>query len=77
MFKKEIEFLVKKIKKDNKNEQEREERLESCSNDRMFESVLKLIEDKEEHQRMPVRKFFSNTFGSLLNDAIFALMKKQ
>lgn len=26
---------------------------------------------------MPVRKFFNNTFGTLLNDAIFALMKKQ
>jgi hypothetical protein len=26
---------------------------------------------------MPVRKFFMNTFGTLLNDAIFALTKKQ
>ena len=26
---------------------------------------------------MPVRKFFNNTFGSLINDAIFALKKKQ
>ena len=26
---------------------------------------------------MPVRKFFYNTFGTLLNDAIFALIKKQ
>ena len=43
----------------------------------MFENILKLIEDKEEHQKMPVRKFFNNTFNTLLNDAIFALMKKQ
>ena len=77
MFKKEIEFYVKKMKKENKNEMEREERLESCSNDRMFENILELVEDKESHEKMPVRKFFSNTFGSLLNDAIFALMKKQ
>jgi len=26
---------------------------------------------------MPVRKFFNNTFGTILNDAIFALLKKQ
>ena len=26
---------------------------------------------------MPVRKFFNNTFGTILNDAIFALKKKQ
>ena len=38
---------------------------------------MKMIEDKEEHEKMPVRKFFNNTFGTLLNDAIFALMKKQ
>jgi len=43
----------------------------------MFENLLKLIEEKEDHEKMPVRKFFNNTFGTLLNDAIFALMKKQ
>jgi hypothetical protein len=26
---------------------------------------------------MPVRKFFNNTFGTILNDALFALRKKQ
>lgn len=26
---------------------------------------------------MPVRKFINNTFGTLLNDALFALKKKQ
>ena len=26
---------------------------------------------------MPVRKFFNNTFGTILNDAIFALKKRQ
>jgi hypothetical protein len=41
----------------------------------MFEDLLKHIENKDEHQKMPLRKFFNNTFGTLLNDAIFALMK--
>ena len=43
----------------------------------MFENLLKLIEEKEDHEKMPVRKFFNNTFNTILNDAIFALMKKQ
>ena len=44
---------------------------------RLRQEMVHLIENKEEHEKMPVRKFFNNTFGTLLNDAIFALMKKQ
>lgn len=77
LFKKEIEFLVSKIKRCHKQHEELEERREECSSDAMFKNLLKQIEDKEEHEKMPVRKFFNNTFGTLLNDAIFALMKKQ
>ena len=76
LFKKEIEFLVSKIKRCHKQYEELEERREECSSDAMFKNLLKQIEDKEEHEKMPVRKFFNNTFGTLLNDAIFALMKK-
>lgn len=43
----------------------------------MFESILNLVETKELQKMMPVRKFFNNTFGTILNDAIFALKKKQ
>lgn len=43
----------------------------------MFESVLKMVEKDSKKEKMPVRKFFNNTFGTLLNDAIFALKKKQ
>ena len=42
----------------------------------MFKNLFELIENKDEHRKMPVRKFFNNTFGTLLNDAIFALTKK-
>jgi len=69
-------MFVKKIKKEHKSESDMNERIESCSNDRMFQNLLELIENKEDHEKMPVRKFFNNTFGTLLNDAIFALMKK-
>ena len=77
LFKKEIEFFVKKIKKDQRKLEEMQDRVESCSNHHLFEHLLKLIEDKDEHEKMPVRKFFNNTFGTLLNDAIFDLMKKR
>jgi hypothetical protein len=43
----------------------------------MFNNLLELIENAENHEKMPVRKFFNNTFGTLLNDAIFELKKKQ
>ena len=43
----------------------------------MFNGLLELIENSENHEKMPVRKFFNNTFGTLLNDAIFELKKKQ
>ena len=76
-FKKEIEFYVKKIKKEHKAKDAIEKRKESCTNDHLFNDLLEMIENKEDHEKMPVRKFFNNTFGSLLNDAIFALMKKQ
>ena len=77
LFKKEIEFLVSKIKRSHKQIEELEDRRDECSSDHMFKNLLKMIEDKDEHKKMPVRKFFNNTFGTLLNDAIFALMKKQ
>jgi len=77
LFKQEIKFFVSKIKKEHKSEDDMGERIVSCSNDHMFKNLLELIENKDDHQKMPVRKFFNNTFNTLLNDAIFALMKKQ
>jgi hypothetical protein len=43
----------------------------------MFESMLNMLEKKKSQKKMPVRKFFNNTFGTILNDALFALKKKQ
>lgn len=53
-----------------------QKRQEECNNEVMFENVLKLVENLDLQKKMPVRKFFNNTFGTLLNDAIFALKKK-
>ena len=52
--------------------------LKSCDPSNMFENLQELIENNEElANQMPVRKFYNNTFGTLLNRAIFALTKKQ
>ena len=44
----------------------------------MFDNLTQLIENNEENaSEMPVRKFYNNTLGTLLNRALFALKKKQ
>lgn len=35
------------------------------------------MEIKRDPKNMPVRKHFNNTFGSLLNDALYELQKRQ
>jgi len=76
-FKKQIQFKVKKIKKPHKKLDDQEERTTSCTHDHLFNSLLQMIENRDDHEKMPVRKFFNNTFGTLINDALFALKKKQ
>lgn len=76
-FKKEMQFFVKKIKQKHKSQEEFDDRLDSCANENMFNNLLELIENSENHEKMPVRKFFNNTFNTLLNDAIFELKKNQ
>ena len=51
--------------------------MESCEVGHMFEQLLKSVEDKDHNKNMPVRMFYRNTFANLVNDAIFALKKKQ
>ena len=77
LFKQEIDFYTNKKLTKHKKQKKFEKRQEECNTDNMFENILALIEDKEEQRKMPVRKFFNNTFGTILNDAIFALKKKQ
>lgn len=43
----------------------------------MFENLQDLIENNDNMHQMPVRKFYNNTFGTLLNRAIFELIKSQ
>ena len=44
----------------------------------MFAGLQEMLENNQEQSaNMPVRKFYKNTFGDLLNRAIFALTKKQ
>ena len=51
--------------------------MRSCDTETMFKQMFEYLEKKELNGNMPVRKFFNNSFGQILNDAIFALKKKQ
>ena len=42
----------------------------------MFKNLLSAVEE-DNSEKMPVRRFFHNTFGTLLNDAAFLLKKRQ
>lgn len=35
------------------------------------------LDSKSKNAKMPVRNFYNNTFGQILNDAIFSLKKRQ
>lgn len=71
-----MRFYLKKTKLANKCEQEFQERKDSCEPKAMFDNLLKNIESSNT-ENMPVRKFFNNTFKTLLNDACFLLKKRQ
>ena len=75
-FKTQIAYFVKKINLKKRKSEQMKDRIDSCEHEHMFKHLLALIEDPEEHEKMPVRKFFNNTFGTLLNDACFTMLKK-
>lgn len=75
-FKEEISFYTQMKKREQEKEKDYHKRQNSCNPEPMFEEILKNFEDKDENKHMPVRKFFDNTFGNILNDALFALQKE-
>lgn len=75
-FKHEIEFYTNKKLSQHKQVKKFQHRHHDCEPSSMFEGMLQHLE-KNETKKMPVRKFFNNTFGTILNDALFALKKKQ
>ncbi|TNV84357.1 hypothetical protein FGO68_gene9394 [Halteria grandinella] len=76
-FRHEIEFYTNKKLQSHKHHKKFLKRHHDCDPQSMFEGMLELLEAKDSHKKMPVRKFFNNTFGTILNDALFALKKKQ
>lgn len=77
LFKTEIDYYTSIKSSHKKKEKETKHRHESSDPAHMFEHLLKMAENKEKNNNMPVRKFFQNTFENRLNDAIFALKRKQ
>ena len=60
-----------------KKKKEYKKILDSCDNTQMFDKLLKLVEDPSQNQKMPVRRFYDNTFKQRLNSAFFQLKKEQ
>ena len=75
-FEKELKFYCKKTAGVHKKHKKFRKRLEKMSDENVFDATLELLEDKKS-KKMLVRKFFNNTFDTILNDAIFAMKKKQ
>ena len=76
LFINEIDFYTKMKSTDQRKKKEYAKILSGCEPEAMFEGLTQNIEDKAKNMKMPVRKFFNNTFGILLNDALFKLQKQ-
>ena len=77
-FVEEIKFYTGMKAREQQKADEYKRILSSCDPAQMFGNLSELIENNEElAAEMPVRKFYNNTFSTLLNRAIFALTKKQ
>ena len=77
LFVEEINFYTDMKSAAQKKKKEYKKILDSCDNTQMFDKLLKLVEDPDQNQKMPVRRFFDNTFKQRLNSAIFQLKKFQ
>lgn len=62
LFQEEVNFYTDMKSAAQKKKKEYKKILDSCDNTQMFEKLLKLVEDPELNQKMPVRRFFDNTF---------------
>lgn len=76
LFINEIDFYTKIKSNEQRKKKEYAKILSGCEPEAMFEGLTQNIEDKAKNMKMPVRKFFNNTFGILLNDALFKLQKQ-
>ena len=54
-----------------------EDRMRSCNQDSTFKQMQDYLDSKSKNAKMPVRNFYYNTFCQILNDAIFALKRRQ
>ena len=78
-FQEEINFFTHQKVLEVKRKKHYRETMKSVEPTEMFKDLQELVEssDDEKSENMPVRKFYNNTFNTLLNRAIFALTKKQ
>lgn len=71
-FKDELKFHCKRHKKEIKRLEEFEKRDKKLSKEELVKQILKDVESGK-RKNMPVKKHYYNTFGRLLNDALYQL----
>ena len=72
-----MEFYTGLKSKTQKEASAFEDRMRSCNQDSTFKQMHDYLDSKSKNAKMPVRNFYDNTFGQILNDAIFALKRRQ
>ncbi len=75
-FKREIKSKLKSKKKSHKQIKKFHKRNHELILDKMVSQIAK-IESQGSAGKMPVKNYFNNTFGNILNDAMYELQRKQ
>lgn len=63
LFLEEIEFYTDHKSHNMKKTKHMDERMRSCDTESMFKQMHEYLEHKDKNEKMPVRKFFNNSFG--------------
>lgn len=73
----EIEYFNKQKKESLKAHKKYKKRNLVMAQKSLVKKVVKNLENKKKHHKIAVQKYFKNTFGDLLNDAMYELTRKQ
>ena len=72
-----IEYYCNERKKQIKEFKEYKKRNKALSQKLLVKKTMDKIEGKRAPHKVAIKKYFKNTFGDLLNDAMYELMRKQ
>lgn len=77
MFQQELKSKLKAKCKDHKQQKKLRKRNKELILGKMVKQLDKIDKNPKARAKMPVRQYFTNTFGNILNDAMYELQRKQ